>query len=231
MMTTFVGPTLAFLKSFRLSSAQQESLKWLALLSMFVDHIGAILLQGSSFYWAFRSVGRIAFPLFAFLVAYNLVVRGASSQKYLINLLVAGVVAQIPYMWVFGVSRFNIMFTLFLAVVPYHFRANKPRLIIAALSVMAVLIEFNVDYGIYGVLLILGFMVALARPAWWSLFTLPVLVFVVNGFQPLALAGLVALPLIVGVRYVNFRSHIRVPKWFFYIFYPAHLLLLKFITV
>ena len=57
------------------SDGQLEALKWIALASMFLDHFGRHLLGWGQETWVF-ALGRIAFPLFALVLALNLARAG-----------------------------------------------------------------------------------------------------------------------------------------------------------
>jgi hypothetical protein len=52
----------------RFTDGQLEALKWIALASMFLDHFGRHLLGWGQDTWVF-ALGRIAFPLFAWVLA------------------------------------------------------------------------------------------------------------------------------------------------------------------
>lgn len=78
-----------------LSSGQQTLLKWLATLLMLLDHANRSLWVFQP--WAF-ALGRIAFPLFGFLIAYNLAVRKVDADKYVKPLLLFGMISQLPAM-------------------------------------------------------------------------------------------------------------------------------------
>ena len=101
-------------RTLTLSSAQQEMLKWLAITSMFVDHINQVTFLGSLS--ALSYFGRLAFPLFAFLIAYNIAKRGVAVERYVWPLLTFGIISQPVFVWAFGRSYLNIFFTLLLGV-------------------------------------------------------------------------------------------------------------------
>ena len=60
---------------FDLADGQREALKWIALVSMLIDHIGRYGLGLNTQSWAFAA-GRLAFPIFAFVLATNLAREG-----------------------------------------------------------------------------------------------------------------------------------------------------------
>ena len=68
-------------------------LKCIAVLTMIIDHTGAVLFPGDL---VFRYIGRISFPVFCFLL-----VEGFSHtrdmRKYMLRLGVFAVISEIPY--------------------------------------------------------------------------------------------------------------------------------------
>ena len=71
-----------------------NKIKLLALITMLFDHIGIILFPEVVF---FRVIGRLSFPLFAFMIS-----EGAkytrNRLRYFLVILGSGLVCQIPYM-------------------------------------------------------------------------------------------------------------------------------------
>lgn len=43
-----------------------HTLKIIAIMTMLIDHIAAVLMEGETGYWLLREIGRISFPIFAF---------------------------------------------------------------------------------------------------------------------------------------------------------------------
>jgi len=85
-----------------LTSSQQELLKWVAVATMTLDHANRSLWPYQD--WAF-AVGRLAFPLFVFLLAYNTTVRAVSPRRYLLPLFTFGTLSQRlpkPPSWTFS---------------------------------------------------------------------------------------------------------------------------------
>ena len=93
-------------------------LKIIALLSMLIDHIGAVFPIQSAM--IFRWVGRISFPLFAYMIAQGCIYT-KNIYKYMLRLAVFAVVSEIPFDAAFGngisfLRDTNIFYTLFFAV-------------------------------------------------------------------------------------------------------------------
>lgn len=95
------------------------TLKWIAVITMIIDHFGASILETwmyrSSlpyYQWMFwldvgiRSIGRMAFPIFIFLMIEGLY-HTRSRWKYLGRLVLLAVISEIPFDWAFWLSRFQ----------------------------------------------------------------------------------------------------------------------------
>ena len=109
-----------------LSGAQ---LKLIAIVSMLVDHINKALIypnltsaEGflSTLSNIFDKIGRIAFPLFCFMLVEGFF-KTHDRKKYLLNLLIFGIISEVPFDMFTTASFFNkdwnnVMFTL--ALVP-----------------------------------------------------------------------------------------------------------------
>lgn len=212
-----------------LTSGQQEVLRWIAIATMVVDHVGAILLPASAAV-PLRAVGRVAWPIFAFLLAYNVARRGVDPRRYLVPLLAWCAVAALPHYLAFDRFVVNILGTLFLGAVALLLLSRREELdarspLLVPVGLAAVLVASAlVEYGPPGVGLIVVW--------WWALRTgeplalLATVLFVAWQNYPWRVwpAGLAALPLPLVASVLPFglpRSG-RLP----WVFYPAHLALL-----
>lgn len=94
-----------------------SALKIVALLSMVADHYAYFLLDyGTPIYNILRCFGRIAFPVFAFLIAEGFA-NTRSRTRYFLTLLGFAIVSEIPWFLLNGIDgTHNVMFTLFLGV-------------------------------------------------------------------------------------------------------------------
>ncbi len=90
--------------------------QWLALFTMTVDHLTRYVLPGDwDLGWAGSSIGRIAFPLFAAMVAWHGLFNTRNPLRYSRRILIIGLVAQLPYMLMPRASDafiLNVCFTL-----------------------------------------------------------------------------------------------------------------------
>lgn len=117
-----------FCKNFQFLSGAE--LKLIAIISMLADHVNKALiypyLESNHGFLAFISdafdiIGRIAFPLFCFMLVEGYF-KTRSRMKYLLNLLLFGVISEIPFDMFTTASFFNmnwnnVMFTLALVLV------------------------------------------------------------------------------------------------------------------
>ena len=86
------------------------AIKLLALVTMVIDHSAYYLYASSliehGLYFAMRTVGRIAFPLYAFLLV-NGFEKTSNRGKYLSRLVLFAAVSQLPYTVVFSYENYS----------------------------------------------------------------------------------------------------------------------------
>lgn len=234
----------------------QEGLKLLACVTMLMDHIGAVLVAGLiragtsewesglllNIYDTLRVVGRLAFPIFCFLLTEGSV-HTRNPGRYGIRLLGAALVSEIPFDLAlyggFSWRHQNVMLTLLLGFLALEVMKRYPNLLqmILAAVPFAVLAEFfRADYGAEGVMLITLF--ALTREiahkrmiqflGMWFIFS-PMHGMMLNWLggisvtiQELAVLALIPIHFYSGQKV----SRSKALQWAFYLFYPAHLVVL-----
>ena len=218
-----------------------DFIKIIAVVSMTIDHIGGAFFPQ---YPAFRWIGRIAFPLFCYCLTVGMMYTG-DIKKYLFRLGAFAVISQPFWILAFNsddiignIFNLNIFFTLIVSLFgAWGFKERKWCFFILALILLNVI---NFDYAMTGLILILIFYLCRNKP-WlgavvYTLTYLPAL----NGnmADPLALKigghaigfeifALMALPFI----YIQTNSGLKIPKWFFYIYYPVHLFAIYLIGI
>lgn len=105
------------------------TLKWIAVISMLIDHTAEVLINHNAaltdpiwaqIYVLMRGIGRIAFPIYAFLLVEGFL-HTRDVKKYLARMLTFAVVSEIPFdLAVFHTPFYwgyqNVFFTLFLGL-------------------------------------------------------------------------------------------------------------------
>lgn len=210
----------------RPTHAALEAAKWLALVSMAVDHTGKVVL----WWWIEEThlVGRLAMPLFLWILAVRLAIDpDLGPRRYVPKLLLWGLLAQPAYVVVSGLDRLNILFTLAAAVLLEGStrRGSWWGLYGLVALLLAPWVEFIVAVP---ALPLLVWVARRSVPA--SALSAGIVGVLANGFiapgDPwAALAAFLAGP--VGWGLMQWAPRIpRIPGWAFYGFYPVHLTLL-----
>lgn len=216
-----------------------STLKLIALITMLLDHIGAILIVSPTPYYVLRLIGRIAFPIFCFLLVEGFL-HTKNLKKYAFRLFLFALISEIPfdlafYNTVFYPDSQNVFFTLFIGLLVIsctHYFNNilidKPgiRLICRAAAIaagMGIAWYLNTDYshiGIVAIALLYYFrnnrMIAAADACLFLMFS-----------STMEISSFVCLPLI---RAYNGKRGLSL-KYIFYLFYPVHLLILHLISL
>jgi hypothetical protein len=208
------------------SREQSEALKLIAIVTMTVDHVGAVLLPNIS--WL-RIIGRIAFPIFAYQIAVGYL-HTHDLHRYIRRLLLWGIVSQPITMLAFRETEFNIMFTLALGLLAiWGWDKKKWRAVLLALVLSVLTIRIpglghsfgGVEYGAYGILLCLADFIFIGQ--WERLATAN---FVLHAFS--VFLWQVQVCAVLSLPFILFPPRIRLKRlsWQFYAYYPAHLAVL-----
>lgn len=202
-------------------------LKWIAIISMLIDHIGAVL-----FPWCewMRIVGRLAFPIFAYLLVEGFVYT-KDVKKYLVRLGLFALISEIPFDLAFFGTVFapvhqNVFFELFCGILMLYLMLKAPSQVnqIIILIVMLLISDWlGLDYGSWGLLMVY----ACYKFREQKIVKLALLVIfnLLMGYTQIY-AGLAVIPIAFHNRELGPKM-----KMFFYAFYPAHLLILFLISM
>lgn len=219
-----------------------STLKMIAIITMLIDHIGASILEtymysyqeGFKEWWQcyliLRRIGRVAFPIFIFLLIEGFY-HTKNRWKYARNLLLFGLLSEIPFDLAFSGVPFdwgyqNVMFTLLLGFITMwvddkvktesmgYVKSGICFIICASIAYFA-----HTDYYYFGVLAIY---VLYQVRKYKSIFNIAgILLFAWELTAPIAF---LFTSLYNGKRGLSL-------KYFFYLFYPVHLLLLGLVRL
>ncbi len=207
-------------------------LKCIAMLTMLIDHVGFVLFP-EQMIW--RIIGRVAFPLFAFLIVQG-VLHTSNWKRYGIRLLLFAFLSEIPFdlatsgQWVNFYSQ-NIFFTLLFGMLvveaSIYFEAQGKVVYGFGLAfVIGFLCDIlRTDYGMLGILIIYSFY--MCRYSKMATATMTIVLNFVEG-TPQLFAGLAVIPIYFYNGTLGLKN-----KWIqygFYAFYPVHLLILAAIA-
>ena len=202
------------------------ALKWIAFISMLIEHIGAILFPSSEI---LRIIGRLAFPIFAYLLVEGFVYT-KDVKKYMIRLGIFALISEVPFNLAFFGSIFapyhqNVFFELFLGILMLYLMLKAPSKVNQIIILIALLLISDwlfLDYGSWGLLMI--FVFYRFREQKILKLALMVLINFLMGYTQIY-AGFAALPIAFHNRELGPKM-----KMFFYAFYPAHLIILFLIS-
>lgn len=203
-------------------------LKLLAVLSMLIDHAGAILFP--QYIWL-RYIGRLAFPIFAYTLVEGFM-HTRDVKKYMMRMGILAVLSEIPFdLAFFGTplefSHQNVFFTLYLGLGMLYFLLKTMgtfRKILIVVGMILLSDFLGVDYGSMGLLMILCF---------YQLRTYKILKLLFVALINVVLMGYSQVYAAFAMIPIAFHNHEQGPKmkWFFYAFYPVHLLALYVISL
>lgn len=205
-------------------------IKIIALLSMIIDHIGLIFFPNII---SFRVIGRISMPLFAFCIAKGFFYSQKNNTlvKYMRNLLMLAIISQIPYSFIN--NGINIVATWLIAVIVlviqelYNGNLIRKAIMISLLLILSILL--NVDYNIYGIMMPMIFYYYWIKEKKIRIFcvlfvALNIFYILINEGWIIQIFSCLALPIIFNFE--KYEKIIKLPKKFYYIFYPVHLVVL-----
>lgn len=208
----------------------------IAMVSMLVDHLGIAFFKGDD---AWRIIGRLALPLYAYGIVQGY--RHTSNVKrYFVRLAALAALSQLPFMLALNLLEVNVIGTFIVCLSVLiglnYIRDKLPGLvhklagvlIVAAAASLLELIPF--DYGAYALLLILAFRY-LKGWQWIAAHMALNLIFLVYKLWVLQLASII--PTVWLVYYPQMfaaMGRIKVPRWMWRSFYPAHLFVLAVVV-
>ncbi|MCI5585165.1 MAG: conjugal transfer protein TraX [Lachnospiraceae bacterium] len=222
-----------------------STLKWIALITMLIDHTGAVVVQRmvglSQFdtefwygiYWPLRSIGRVAFPIYCFLLVEGFL-HTKNVKKYLGRLLIFAVISEIPFnlaltgswqstqyqnvYWELALGLTAIWLIRVMEEKPVHYVVQVIWKLLVLTTGMILGKKLNLDYGFYGIFSIV--VLYLTRKNKAMQVVAGGLSFAWENPAPVAF---------IPIAFYNGKRGGGL-KYLFYIFYPAHLLILYIIA-
>ncbi len=240
----------------KLPDISAKTLHILAMFFMLSDHMWATIIPGQN--WL-TCVGRLAYPIFAFLAVEGYF-HTHNFKKYMLRLLLFAVISEIPFNLMYGASVIypyhqNVLWTFLIAlggiwgIEQVKQRVKKWFVIPLILLIVLVCAGLGTigmtDYYGAGVLMVFLFYVFHGR-AWWCFVGQVIAMYWVNVhllgsmYYPITLFGKefsfvqqgLALFALVPIWLYRGRQggHSKIFQYFCYAFYPVHILILYLLT-
>ena len=214
-----------------------SALKLIAVVTMLIDHYASVMLRDThielfwlgsyvmDLYTLMRMIGRISFPIYAFLLVEGFW-HTRSVKRYALSLLALALLSEIPWnlehTGTLLYSSQNVIFTLLFGLLGIwiirEYRGSDARKACLLLGLLLLTIVFRADYGVSGFAFILVLYLFRDQKLYQVLIGCGVL-------SSRWKAGLAFIPINM---YNGRRGFIRNKplKYAFYLIYPVHLLLL-----
>jgi len=242
---------------FNLNSSQIEILKMSALFFMLVDHFYRFLPQYNFNYFTFE-IGRLAFPLFAFLFTYNFKCSKDRFNKMIKRLAIFSILAQITF-FIFGMGinpidlnfNGNVLFTFLVAIILIFYIKDKllnnfVASILIFINIVIVSFDFFnnkylehylylFDYGISGSLFIY-YLYYRKYIYSFVFYVLSEFMLITNSEDKIITITLIVLVPLILYFYIKLIEKIkievkRLPKYSFYILYVLNIFMIYILEV
>lgn len=206
-------------------------LKLIALTTMIIDHYGAIFQPGNL---TFRLIGRLAFPIYCFLLVEGFF-HTKDVRKYSLRLLLFALISEFPFDYAFfgGVywGHQNIFFTLFIGLIAMILLEKSKdgsyiTKLLIGLGASFIATILSTDYAYIGIIYILAFYYTHGITSLKRLAIVAAIMFLTNmigssGLQQYSLLALI--PLMMYNNEQGLKN--KILQISFYAAYPLHLLI------
>lgn len=209
----------------KITSGSLEALKWLAAISMTIDHFNRFFFD-STIELAF-DIGRLAMPLFSFIFAYNLArgekLVGEAYFKSFKRLILFGILATPFYMAMRHLAQvwpLNIMFMLLTSALIFYLCEQAKFIYLIGAFFIFFIGGYFVEYNWNGILFCISCWFLCRRPSLLSVSFLLLSYILINQLNGNNWAWLSALFILLATQ-----VEVKLPRipYFFYIYYPGHL--------
>ena len=228
-----------------------NQIKFIAITAMAIDHIASVFFSGSPMTWyafGMHIIGRLTAPIMWFFIAEGFYYT-SDKKRYLGRLFFFAVISHFAYCFAFRrpllplssgyTNQTSVMWPLALsAVLIFVVQSEKIRMPVKILTGSLVcLAAFPADWSFIAVMCPLFLFLhrnRFRRQAadiiiWSVICALGYFLFIDRTYGIIQLFTFLTIPVLY--RYNGERGKWKGMKWFFYIFYPAHLFLLGLIKV
>ena len=222
-----------------------NALKLIAIAAMTLDHVLWILYPGYQYHWwliALHAVGRITAPIMWFFIAEGYHYTH-NFKKYALRLLLFAIVSHFAYCFAFGIpflpfqttvfNQTSVIWSLFWGLIAIKlFDSDLKTWLKFVLLVPILLVSFPSDWSCIAVMAILYHWAkreSFAKRMLWMMiwvasYAVIYFFFIDKVYGVLQLCTALSIPLLYC--YNGQRGSWKGMKWLFYLYYPAHLVLI-----
>lgn len=220
-------------------SLSGNQLKIIALIAMTLDHVGVQLLPNVLL---LRIIGRLSFPIFTYMIAEGCLYT-RSRMRYFAGMAALAAVCQGVYFFAMGSLYMSVLVSFCLSILLIYaidygrrggIRWAVPLLALGAVAFLTILLprllpgtDYAVDYGFFGVLLPVFVYLGTSRKDKFALLSAGLILLsrTLGTIQWFSLLALIPLYFYNGTRGA------RKLKYLFYVYYPAHLVMIHGIAM
>lgn len=216
----------------------RRHLKLMASSSMLIDHTTVFTklhfgLEQNLNIWL-RSIGRIAFPLYAFMFVEGFC-HTHNKKRYILNLLLLSIISEpffdkaLTNQWINNIHQ-NIIWLFFISALCFYAvecveKYRKTLTFLLMVPAAYISEKLHIDYGLLGIIPIFMFCLLKNRPIWSKLS-----IFITYLFEA-PMYGLVYLTIPILLFYHGKEPNMnKIEKVFHQYFYPIHLALLSIMS-
>jgi len=222
----------------------RNQLKYIAIIAMIIDHIALFFIPSSTLsYGICRFIGKLTAPIMCYFLVEGYKYT-SSKIKYLTRLSIFAIVSQFAFSLAFFnklfVFKFNMIFTLLLCfIVLLSYEKIKNKIVKWVTISVLIIFSYFCDWGLFAPLWVLIFYIfkenTLKQVSAYLIITTIVIIIkyiIIQNYtwnMLMIQSGLLLFILVLYLYNGEKGNSSKFNKWFFYVFYPLHLLLLYFV--
>ena len=217
-------------------------LKIIAIIAMTIDHLADLLypnMQNGIVPIVLHIIGRVTAPIMFFFICEGYHYT-KNLKKYIARLFIFAIISHFAYCFAFGInyipfttgSVFNqtsIMWSLAWAVVALYVANGNNQLKEYQKWILVILINVIAFPADFSSIAVMSILTMYSNMMWLSLYALISFIFVNKTYGVISLFAILVYPLLKN--YNGERGKVKWLKWFFYLYYPLHLIIIGILRI